>query len=427
LIFISFFVAEKCNAQAWIKQESGLTSELRAVAFFDSLHGFAAGDSCIETTDGGKHWTLVPEVNNCNDILIDKQGTIWFASNTCDTFIFSLDHGKTFIKKQKQCMIHLASVGSKIFGTAPSMAIYSTSDSGNSWQRSAINGNSIIPTNGYLDLFNISFSSNSTGIAVGADCEWVGITPSEDKYEALLLTSFDTGKNWIVPGPAPDFPHFLTATQAIDSNSFIIAGDYSYIALATPLSFTHNQFASVNLSPLRSQSLKEDTIFEDIYFFNVGRGFVIGQFGTILYTKNSGNGWSKIPSPDSTTLLRIVFSDSSNGWIVGANGVILHTNNGGWIGGTSEVREVKNQVNENSLLYNIDNDSWILRTKNILDNPEVKIYSVLGLKVSEGLSCNKISQYEYEVPVNKIHLASGFYFAQFQTRNQNFMLPFFVK
>src|SRR5436309_10149523 len=76
-------VSTQCFGQtAWIKQQSGLTSELRAVAFFDSLTCFAAGDSCVKTTDGGKHWKLVPEITVCNDIKIDKHGTIWFAECT---------------------------------------------------------------------------------------------------------------------------------------------------------------------------------------------------------------------------------------------------------------------------------------------------------------------------------------------------------
>src|SRR5579872_4412074 len=86
----------QCFAQpAWVQQQSGLTSELRAVAFFDSLHGFAAGDSCVETKDGGKHWVLVPEITGCNDIKIDKYGTIWFME--CAGLTRSPDSGKTFI------------------------------------------------------------------------------------------------------------------------------------------------------------------------------------------------------------------------------------------------------------------------------------------------------------------------------------------
>jgi hypothetical protein len=96
LISAIFLLNCECSAQtAWVRQQSGLNSELRAVAFFDSLLGFAAGDSCVKTTDGGKHWRLMPEIKKCGDILIDSNHNIYFSSSICDTFIYSTDSGKT--------------------------------------------------------------------------------------------------------------------------------------------------------------------------------------------------------------------------------------------------------------------------------------------------------------------------------------------
>src|SRR5437764_6278928 len=122
-------VSNQCLGQtAWVKQESGLTSELRAVAFFDSLHGFAAGDSCVKTTDGGNHWALVPEITNCKDIKIDKNGIIWFAE--CSDLAYSKDSGKTFIKHSSPCMNSIAMHDSMITGCGTEFNVYNTFDSG---------------------------------------------------------------------------------------------------------------------------------------------------------------------------------------------------------------------------------------------------------------------------------------------------------
>ena len=417
---ITVLMTSQCFGQAWIRQESGLTSELRAVAFFDSLHGFAAGDSCVKTSDGGKHWTLVPEIKNCNDILIDSNGILWFSSVGCDTFFYSLDRGKSFIKKYRQCMIRMATTGSKLFCTAPAMTIYSTSDSGNSWQPAGTYG-SVVPAFSYFpSLFGIAYSSNYTGLAVGDKCLWINGGPSWSRVGAILLASFDSGKKWMAPLEEYELPLFLYAVQAIDTSTFIVAGDSSYIAIAT---LRFHTYPDIYLSPIGKHSSKNDTMFEALHFFNINRGFVIGTNGAILYTDNEGKFWSKIPSPDSTTLFRITFTDSARGWIVGANGVILHTDNGGWVGGTSDVKETRRLGNEgNSLAYNIDRDEWVLRTNDrVISKPTVTIFSILGVNVSDNIQCNEISEGVYTLPTGK--LPNGFYIAKFRVDDQIFMLP----
>jgi hypothetical protein len=377
-----------------------------------------------KTTDGGKHWRLVPEITNCNDILIDKRGIVWFASSRCDTFSISLDSGKSFIKKVRLCMIRIAENGSTLFCSSYGTAIYSTNDKGDTWQKSSISTNSIIPLNGWPDLYGITFSSNFTGLALGNAIDWVDVVPPHGNFEALILITFNGGMNWVVPGPPPNYlPGFLSAVQTIDSSNFMVVGDSAYIAKVG----ADNLYESIFLEPITRKYFRKDAVFEDLKFFSVSRGFVIGSFGLIYYTENGGAFWSKIPSPDSTTLRKITFTDSANGWIVGANRVILHTNNGGWVGGTSEVRIPSEKTSVNSLSYDIDRREWILLTQNTIGNLRVSILSVLGINLLNNVYYEKLSDNKYSISLNGMRLPSGFYIAKFQGEDQTFTLPLILR
>jgi photosystem II stability/assembly factor-like uncharacterized protein len=423
LVSISTILCITCQCfgqTAWVGQQSGLTSELRAVAFFDSLTGFVAGDSCVKTTDGGKHWTLVPEITNCNDIKIDKNGVIWFAE--CTDLAHSTDSGKTFIKHSSPCMNSIAMHDSMITGCAGVFVIYNSFDSGKEWTECPFQqGPYVDAENGILRA--VIYSSNLTGLVIGGTYDFVNPNPPHETIQAVAFSaSYDSGRTWLgptnfTPGWRLGFNEFFAA-EAIDSIHFIVTGDSSFIGIITfppSWNFRYNTLHS-----------NGNSIYMGLYFFTPNRGFVVGSSGTILYTENQGKYWSNIPSPDSTTLNKITFTDSTNGWIVGANGVILHTDNGGWVGGTSDVKQTSKTPSANSLSYDIDRDEWILRTKdNFNGNPRVSIFSVLGVSLSENIACEKISDGEYILP--RMKLTNGFYIAKFQEQNQTFVLPLVLR
>lgn len=69
-----------------------------------------------------------------------------------------------------------------------------------------------------------------------------------------------------------------------------------------------------------------------VSFADSKNGWVVGDKGTILRTKNGGGNWDDITqnNPDrGHDLGDVVFVDAMNGWAVGAGGTILHTTDGG--------------------------------------------------------------------------------------------------
>ncbi|MDI5994116.1 YCF48-related protein [Pseudomonas sp. MDMC216] len=55
----------------------------------------------------------------------------------------------------------------------------------------------------------------------------------------------------------------------------------------------------------------------------------VGSRGLIQRSDDGGRSWQQVPSPVSSDLVQVRFSDERNGWIVGHDSVLLHTSDGG--------------------------------------------------------------------------------------------------
>jgi photosystem II stability/assembly factor-like uncharacterized protein len=59
------------------------------------------------------------------------------------------------------------------------------------------------------------------------------------------------------------------------------------------------------------------------------KGWIVGAYGTILKTRDGGKHWKSINSGTDEHLLEVDFPDPKNGWIVGGRGTILHSEDEG--------------------------------------------------------------------------------------------------
>ncbi len=76
----------------------------------------------------------------------------------------------------------------------------------------------------------------------------------------------------------------------------------------------------------------------DVYFFDRDSGFIVGEQGVVLVTGNGGKEWKEREdlrelfivedSPFLAALFKICFADEKTGWIAGDYGTILHTKDG---------------------------------------------------------------------------------------------------
>ena len=76
---------------------------------------------------------------------------------------------------------------------------------------------------------------------------------------------------------------------------------------------------------------KEPALHENFYGVQIldRQVWVVGYYGTILHSSDSGLTWEIQQSPTRNALFRVRFKDPKRGWISGSYGSILHTTNGG--------------------------------------------------------------------------------------------------
>lgn len=95
-------------------------------------------------------------------------------------------------------------------------------------------------------------------------------------------------------------------------------------------------FLIISLNLITGCWVKQNSgVNNDIYsvhFINHSEGWAVGN-GIVLKTKNGGNDWIKINSPDNISFFTSVFFiDSNTGWLSGAGGIYKTTDGGeSWI------------------------------------------------------------------------------------------------
>ncbi|MCE7737428.1 MAG: ABC transporter permease subunit [Candidatus Heimdallarchaeota archaeon] len=170
--------------------------------------------------------------------------------------------------------------------------------------------------------------------------------PSDTFTDVIMLNADDTlitgmtGNIYRSSNFSNSFNPVFSASSSLNTiegnNSFLmVAGESGYVAKSTD----GNSWEQVNLGQTYNNS------FADIEIQG-NHIWIIGDFGIILYSNDSGSSFKEQSSPKLEQLNSMDFINSSHGWIVGGNGLILKTTNYGnsWITLNSETT-----VNLNSI------------------------------------------------------------------------------
>lgn len=296
-------------------------AELRAVQFVDAQHGWACGEhgTVWQTTDGGEHWKL------------SETRTTASLRSVC------------FINAKEGW---IAGGSSQPYSHAGLGTILRTQDGGASW----------LPLSGadLPELHRIKFFTPKNGIAVGEPNAWA--------TTGVIVTN-DGGETWKpVPG---DLSGSWRAADFLHPEAGSLAGARGQRAIFGAGRLVPHTLANLGLRGIH-----------DLKFARGGQGWLVGDGGLVLFTKEAGIGWeapaSPLPdevrqlfdfqalathgnrvwvggspgsviwhSPDAgatwepqltqqTLPIRgLHFSSELNGWAVGALGVMLHTTDGG--------------------------------------------------------------------------------------------------
>lgn len=219
------------GGDTWTDLSLSTTNDFYSVFFFDASNGFIGGSSAMlyKTTDGGSTWTP----NNLSSI-IGSTGRIYD--------------------------IDFPSAGTGYIA-ASSGNILKTTDGGSAWVKQ--NWPTTLPNR---DVYSIHFKDNSTGWAVG-------------DYATALYTG-NGGNSWEIRGPEGSSidmhdVHFIHQDTLYVASGGSIDGGY-YITTDGGNNWTYNWIGHA---------------IKGIDFSGRELGAIVGEFGSLLITKDYGETW----------------------------------------------------------------------------------------------------------------------------------------
>jgi photosystem II stability/assembly factor-like uncharacterized protein len=254
----------------WSQHSSGTENSLFAVRLLNLNIAFAAGahGTILKTTNAGVSWTA------------QSSGVGEWIN---DIFFFNMETGI-------------------VAGTTG--LILRTTNGGTSWSKQ---------TSGtFWDLHSVSFADDVNGIAVGKN--------------GTIIKSTNGGISWSAQSSGTT--EYLNGVAYLSSDNAVVVGDNGIILKTT------NGGTTWTFVPVAGGwvSLKDVSFSDDYNGTAAGSIMEAGwEYGLILRTTNGGNSWIKQPGGTANGLNAVDFSDFYNGTVVGEYGTILRTTNSGGI------------------------------------------------------------------------------------------------
>ena len=144
-----------------------------------------------------------------------------------------------------------------------------------------------------------------------------GSDAHNNSYGTILHTA-DGGKTWIIQGDSTQFPNAgFSDICIIDKNTLLVVGNKRPDGIA-------NVFKSVdggtNWVAVSNKNL-ENVDYEGIFSLNKDHIWIVGDSGTIYYSNDLANSWTKIDVPEEyrkDEFDRVAAESIDDIWVVGA-------------------------------------------------------------------------------------------------------------
>jgi photosystem II stability/assembly factor-like uncharacterized protein len=188
--------------------------------------------------------------------------------------------------------------------------ILHSKDAGRNWEKQA--------SGTQESLSAVCFTNNQVGFVVGTG--------------GIILATRDGGLSWRMQNSG--IKDYLLGVQALDGNKAYAVGVFGTF-LATidgGATWKKSEFSWEKLIPriLEEVSGKVEPNFNSVHFVTPEIGWVVGEFGLILHTRDGGRTWTsqrgggKLPQ-----LAAVIFRDERKGWALGQQGTLIWTQDGG--------------------------------------------------------------------------------------------------
>lgn len=171
-----------------------------------------------------------------------------------------------------------------------------------------------------------------TGVTGGGPTSGLNAVHGFDRMRACAVgngafLTFDGGASWQPAGGVRNRGAHLNAVFFLDASEGWAAG---------PGGVLHTTDAGLSWSPVDGEESGARHVNARVLWFTDGRnGWIAGQHGTLLRTRDGGARWARVsfPPPASGDARPYFFggtwTDTAHGWLVGERGAVLRTNDGG--------------------------------------------------------------------------------------------------
>jgi len=305
---------------SWKRVNVPASQNLYSVFFTDSLYGWAVGDSgtIIQTTDGGNTW-LLQDSQTTNSIV-----TVFFLNRNmgwASAFNYSAPpYGTTLLKttnggttwtsslypeenKFITCIHYFDSLHGWMGGKPH--ALVETNDGGNIWTQAAIDTSTLA----FFPVLKLAFLDEQIGFACGGIFDIAGVIWRTDNG-GDLWHALDASQ-----APADE----VHALHIFDALNIMGAGgdpDYGY-----GVGMIRSSDGGVNWE---YDEIGIQGLAFDLDFRNANEVWApLGPLRKMIVSMNASATWTEVPTPDSTAIYDVMFTDSLHGHAVGNDGAVL--------------------------------------------------------------------------------------------------------
>jgi photosystem II stability/assembly factor-like uncharacterized protein len=369
------FVMKQGSESNFSSTANIIKSDLNAVSFSDSLHGWAAGSNSVivQTKNGGKNWLPVfkgPSARTFRDIYFMDSQKGWAVGDS-GQFYQTINGGSNWsivasASNSSFFCIHFASTMRGWVGSNNGQ-ILKTSNGGTSWTPS------IIPD---LDtILNIHFLDSLNGWIIGG-------------YQSRVFKTTNGGTSWselFYSGP-------ITRLTKIH----FVSPQIGWMAGPEILLTTQNGGNSWTSTTILGISAMSAFHFEDSQ--NVWVGMANGD---IFKSTNGGSSWQDQNSPSTQKINAFSFTNPQFGWAVGGNGSILM---GQIFTGTVGVKAIKtDHFSDLHIFPNPTTGKLKIWPDGIFT---IKIFNSIGQIIYNSIQSGS------EMELDLSHLSPGIYFVR---------------
>lgn len=199
--------------------------------------------------------------------------------------------------------------GARAWAVGKNGLILHTSDGGRNWEQQA--------SGTTRPLSAVSFADDRVGFVVGSG--------------GIILSTRDGGLSWRMQSSGTK--NYLLGVQALDEAKAYAVGAFGTV-LSTSDGGTTWMKCNFPWEKLIPQIIEEYTNVEPnlnaVHFLTKEIGWVVGEFGLILHTRDGGRTWTSQRSGGNlASLFAVIFRDEHRGWAIGQRGALIWTKDGG--------------------------------------------------------------------------------------------------